>query len=354
MGKVVASRARRVVRDVTSSLASMSLASRIDGIDAKLSHEFAAAFGDAVCDELEREGDEALASRLRRILHCADAETATEVADEMYGDLKRTGTWATPSHRECYVLAELRRCVGLLREGGGEAARRAMKAVDMAFIVGAPGDALAEFVQTTELALDVETTRRRAYVKSEVGSGWLFPQSPPQPTVADDRRFIGRVDGRLSRKEFKTAYYNTDTPVVLVGLGAEWPAMTKWDDLRWWRDRHGHRSVPLELGKYHDNTWREDVKTLAEFIDEHMVPSISGRAPGDDVAYLAQHQLVDQLSDLSSDFVPPEYCQKSLERINVWMGTAGTITPCHFDTYDNLLGQARLIDLALDARIPGV
>ena len=45
-------------RDVTSSLASMSLASRIDGIDAKLSHEFAAAFGDAVCDELEREGDE--------------------------------------------------------------------------------------------------------------------------------------------------------------------------------------------------------------------------------------------------------------------------------------------------------
>ena len=60
LGKVVASRARRVVRDVTSSLASMSLASRIDGIDAKLSHEFAAAFGDAVCDELEREGDEAV------------------------------------------------------------------------------------------------------------------------------------------------------------------------------------------------------------------------------------------------------------------------------------------------------
>ena len=61
------------------------------------------------------------------------------------------------------------------------------------------------------------------------------------------------------------------------------------------------QGVPLELGKYHDNTWREDVKTLAEFIDEHMVPSISGRAPSDDVAYLAQHQLVDQLSDLSSD-----------------------------------------------------
>jgi len=323
----------------------MSLASRIDGIDATLSREFAAAFGDAVCDELEREGDDALASRLRRILHDADAETATEVADALYGDLKRTGSWAKPSHRECYVLAQLRRCVGLLREGGLEATRRAMEAVDMAFIVGAPGDALAGFVQTTEIALDVEA-QRRTYVKSEVGSGWLFPKTAPTVAGEGERRFVERVDGRLSRKEFKATYYNTDTPVVLVGLGAEWPAMTKWNDLRWWRDHHGHRSVPLELGRYHDNTWREDVKTFAEFVDEHMVPSISGRAIGDDVSYLAQHQLVDQLSDLSSDFAPPEYCLKSLERINVWMGTAGTITPCHFDTYDNLLGQVRLIDLA--------
>ena len=28
-----------------------------------------------------------------------------------------------------------------------------------------------------------------------------------------------------------------------------------------------------------------------------------------------------------------------LERVNAWIGTAGTVTPCHFDSYDNLLGQ---------------
>ena len=25
--------------------------------------------------------------------------------------------------------------------------------------------------------------------------------------------------------------------------------------------------------------------------------------------------------------------------MNAWVGTAGTVTPCHFDSYDNLLGQ---------------
>ena len=61
-----------------------------------------------------------------------------------------------------------------------------MKAVDMAFIVGAPGDALVEFVQTTELALDVETTQRRAYVKSEVGSVGYFPARRRSRPSADD------------------------------------------------------------------------------------------------------------------------------------------------------------------------
>ena len=28
-----------------------------------------------------------------------------------------------------------------------------------------------------------------------------------------------------------------------------------------------------------------------------------------------------------------------MQRVNAWVGTAGTVTPCHFDSYDNLLGQ---------------
>ncbi|KAK3256355.1 hypothetical protein CYMTET_34503, partial [Cymbomonas tetramitiformis] len=28
-----------------------------------------------------------------------------------------------------------------------------------------------------------------------------------------------------------------------------------------------------------------------------------------------------------------------LSKINAWIGTAGTVTPCHYDSYDNLLTQ---------------
>ena len=44
-----------------------------------------------------------------------------------------------------------------------------------------------------------------------------------------------------------------------------------------------------------------------------------------------------------------------LERVNAWIGTAGTVTPCHFDSYDNLLGQVagfKFIRLYLEADTP--
>ena len=42
-----------------------------------------------------------------------------------------------------------------------------------------------------------------------------------------------------------------------------------------------------------------------------------------------------------SDFDPPAVCDVAggVQRVNAWIGTAGTVTPCHFDSYDNLLGQ---------------
>jgi hypothetical protein len=49
--------------------------------------------------------------------------------------------------------------------------------------------------------------------------------------------------------------------------------------------------------------------------------------------------------DLLNDFTPPlEYCSicnngLGITKINSWFGTEGTITPLHFDSYDNFLVQ---------------
>lgn len=58
------------------------------------------------------------------------------------------------------------------------------------------------------------------------------------------------------------------------------------------------------------------------------------------VAYLAQHPLLNQIPALCRDIVmSPRLCTNPPYQRNVWMGTGGTRTPLHYDSYDNLMVQ---------------
>ena len=57
---------------------------------------------------------------------------------------------------------------------------------------------------------------------------------------------------------------------------------------------------------------------------------------GGSVGYLAQHPLFEQLPRLLGDFTTPPACGP-LQHVNAWFGPAGTVTPLHFDSYDNVL-----------------
>lgn len=48
-----------------------------------------------------------------------------------------------------------------------------------------------------------------------------------------------------------------------------------------------------------------------------------------------------QIPELAADVSPPPWCEPG-GPCNAWIGTAGAATPLHFDSYDNLLAQARL------------
>ncbi|KAK9816973.1 hypothetical protein WJX72_007645 [[Myrmecia] bisecta] len=104
----------------------------------------------------------------------------------------------------------------------------------------------------------------------------------------------------LNRSAFKKLYWKTDTPVVVHGALDDWPALEKWRRLSWWVQEHGYRTVPVE------------------------------------------HPLLDQLPTLLGDICPPEQLcggPGSIALMNAWVGTAGTVTPLHFDSYDNFLAQ---------------
>lgn len=92
---------------------------------------------------------------------------------------------------------------------------------------------------------------------------------------------------------------------------------------------------------------QEKMVSFRSFVSDHLAPSSSRSvwtledAVSLPSAYLAQHALLDQIPDLVEHVeAAPRLCgSDGPTRINVWMGTGGTRTPLHFDSYDNLLVQ---------------
>jgi hypothetical protein len=114
---------------------------------------------------------------------------------------------------------------------------------------------------------------------------------------------------------------------------------------------HGHRLVPTELGTMMERGgMKEQIMSLRSFVTVYLAPSSqkshwtledatnNSTLP---VAYLAQHPLLDQIPELWHDIKihPRLCCAVSPLHCNIWMGTGGTRTPLHFDSYDNMLVQ---------------
>ena len=135
------------------------------------------------------------------------------------------------------------------------------------------------------------------------------------------------------------------------------------------RPRHGssqggggedtHEGQPGRRGGQAGSAWGERIMSLAEFVDAHLMPQeelaaaagsvgAAGAAGATEAAgvasgaaaigYLAQHPLFEQLPRLRRDFGVPAACGVgSLRHVNAWLGPKGTVTPLHFDSYDNIL-----------------
>eukprot|EP00913_Durusdinium_trenchii_P034848 g32596.t1 len=161
---------------------------------------------------------------------------------------------------------------------------------------------------------------------------------------------------------FRDAFLKTQQPGVIEGhlLSAGW-STARWSDLRFWAGRHGHRTIPIEMG-FHENDAQsialqhsdsEGSMRLGDFVRRFLLPSNTVLKNGfvrsseaidewsaSPVAYMAQHQLLLQIPELRRDILIPQYCALGeLQTVNVWIGTAGTVTALHYDLDDNFLVQ---------------
>lgn len=117
----------------------------------------------------------------------------------------------------------------------------------------------------------------------------------------------------------------------------QWPAMDKWNDLNYFMNTAGYRTVPIELGKKYDSDdWSQGMFRFGEFLKEFMAGSNSSSS-----GYLAQHDLFDQIPQLRKDFLVPDYCAISSKDpvIKSWIGPSNTISTMHTDDKHNLLCQ---------------
>lgn len=136
-------------------------------------------------------------------------------------------------------------------------------------------------------------------------------------------------------------YLLKQKPLLIKNGITHWSAYKNWKDLNYFYKIAGHRTIPIELGKkYDDENWSQGLFKFGEFLKLHMKNENSTN----ETAYLAQHDLFDQIPRLKEDIKIPEYCAISEKEpaIKAWIGPKNTISSMHTDPKDNLLCQVFL------------
>lgn len=124
-------------------------------------------------------------------------------------------------------------------------------------------------------------------------------------------------------------------PFIITKLALKWPAVKKWQSPRFWIDLAGHRSFPVEIGKsYLEQDWRQEIMLLKDYLDTYVFKKSK------EIAYIAQHNWIHQLPCLVGDFSVDNFpVDPSKLMIHFWFGMSATLTPLHFDNYNNFFAQ---------------
>ncbi|XP_055624074.1 bifunctional peptidase and arginyl-hydroxylase JMJD5 isoform X2 [Toxorhynchites rutilus septentrionalis] len=266
--------------------------------------------------------------------------------DLVYGNL-HTGEWhAVPvEEREVFtILSYFRILYSLLcaRESS-ESIKNAIYIADIGIMLGAKvffdckgmdKDLLTEVASVLSSAKQLENQNEPPLKRIKIDSDDTQDVTCEIPCLH-----------RPTLEYFGSEHYDKSEPALLRGIIDDWPAMQKWHDLEYLVGLAGERTVPVEIGsQYSSDDWSQRLVKFRDFIVTNLTET-SKDGPDDQNgvkrAYLAQHELFDQIPELRKDIFVPDYIGRTdvSPRIKAWLGPKGTISPLHTDPSHNLLCQ---------------
>jgi len=217
-----------------------------------------------------------------------------------------------------------------------------VKMADMGLLLGAPvlQNTLENIAQqiTEHLSLDYKEDTSIKHQRIDAQDFTIQDVEVNLPVSCKQLSQILRVD-QPSLEDFIINYKSLEEPVILTGCMEDWPAMS---EPRKWKRSHlvkvaGPRTVPVEIGRnYTSDQWTQKLMTVKDFAKQFL------KENPEEIGYLAQHQLLDQVPSLAQDIIIPDFCYTGDEDdvdMNVWIGPKGTVSPLHTDPKHNVLCQ---------------
>ena len=284
------------------------------------------------------------AVRDRHFLNCR--QVGTEMESLLYQELQTKGSWPAMWYRHAYWCACIAAAIGYAH--GCTSFLMAMQYLDKAMIMGqarrdSPVQGLISYVEhfahsmaaaPCPPAIDATVMDCKEHEETLQSQGLSKPIQYPA-AEAETTNFLDFARSLASQSE----------PIVVRSFAKEWRAVSKWRNLRDLAQSHGHRLVPIEVGSM-DTGMKEELVSFRTFVATYLAPSTQSACtslqqatdPSSSIAYLAQHPLLDQIPALYEDVPQQPYGLKPTH-VNIWMGTGGTRTPLHFDSYDNVFVQ---------------
>lgn len=151
----------------------------------------------------------------------------------------------------------------------------------------------------------------------------------------------------ISRDAFRERYYFTNTPLFFTGIAKTWPAVSLWDQ-SYLISACGDELVEIMEGRtaaaVADQNTAAALRT--ELLFSEYVRRVFEGPPTNDYYMVSRNRFFERAGArrLLSDLRPLSFVDTSGrdgDKVRMWFGPSGTVTPLHYDDKNNVIVQVR-------------